>query len=60
VYALLAGAVLVGALGVWVHISFNIGGIITALGFFATSMILFATPPNESNMVGTPNPCVSI
>lgn len=59
-YALLAGAVLVGALGVWIHILFNIGGIITGLGFFATSMILFATPPSESNMVGTLNPCVSI
>ncbi|KAH8960114.1 hypothetical protein BDL97_06G114400 [Sphagnum fallax] len=44
VYLTLAAALLVSALGVYVHILWHIGGLITSLGFIATTAWLVSTP----------------
>jgi FtsH-binding integral membrane protein len=44
VYLTLAAALLVSALGVYVHTLWHIGGLITSLGFIATTAWLVSTP----------------
>jgi hypothetical protein len=51
VYTTLAAAVLLSAVGVYVHTLLHIGGIITSIGFIGASTWLAATPSYSTNEV---------
>ena len=50
-YTTLAAAVLLSAVGVYIHTLLNIGGLITSLLFIGASTWLMATPPTPQNEV---------
>jgi hypothetical protein len=51
VYLTLAAALLVSALGVYVHTLWHIGGLITSVGFIATTAWLVSTPSTPAEEV---------